>query len=111
MGKIQEATRLAEKLVRGSILEQAAARFIAQVVEHIYEEEIGPRDARVRELEQRLAELEYASRWTLNLIDAAGLHNLSNGVQVGPTAWFVKASDATRALREALPTTTKEPQE
>ncbi len=37
-----------------------------------------------------------------NVIDAAGLDNLSNGVQLGPTVWFVKATDAMNYARAAL---------
>jgi hypothetical protein len=36
------------------------------------------------------------------IIEAAGLLNLSNGVQLGPTSWFVKASDRLDAARTAL---------
>lgn len=38
----------------------------------------------------------------LRLIDAAGLHNLSTGVQFGPTVWYVKASDELARVRAAL---------
>jgi hypothetical protein len=44
----------------------------------------------------------------VQLIDAAGLHNLSNGVQLGPTSWFVKMSDAMAAAKELLPPATSE---
>lgn len=44
----------------------------------------------------------------VKLIDAAGLHNLSNGVQLGPTSWFVKMSDAMAAAKELLPPATSE---
>lgn len=36
------------------------------------------------------------------VIDIAGLQNLSNGVQLGQTSWFVKASDAVAQADEAL---------
>lgn len=36
------------------------------------------------------------------VIKAAGLANLSNGVQLGQTAWFVKASDAMTSAKSAL---------
>lgn len=36
------------------------------------------------------------------VIDAAGLHNLTNGVQLGQTSWFIKASDAVADARAAL---------
>jgi len=36
------------------------------------------------------------------VIEAAGLGNLVNGVQLGPTVWYVKTSDAMNAARVAL---------
>ena len=39
------------------------------------------------------AELVFALRELVDIINAAGLINLSNGVQLGQTSWFVKASD------------------
>ena len=36
------------------------------------------------------------------IIDAAGLLNLSRGVQLGATSWYVKASDCFNAARELL---------
>ena len=39
----------------------------------------------------------------VQLIDAAGLDNLTNGVQLRPTNWFVKMSDAMAAAKELLP--------
>lgn len=38
----------------------------------------------------------------IKIIQAAGLENLSKGVQLGPTAWYVKASDALEQARAAL---------
>ena len=43
-----------------------------------------------------------AAKEVLRVIDAAGLINLSNGVQLGPTVWYVKASEATDYARAAL---------
>lgn len=40
----------------------------------------------------------------VRVIDAAKLINLSRGVELGPTAWYVKASDAMEAARLALTT-------
>jgi len=37
-----------------------------------------------------------------DIIDAAGLVNLSCGVQLGPTVWFVKASDRLGFARAAI---------
>lgn len=39
-----------------------------------------------RDLREALQEL-------VNIIDAAGVMNLSNGVQLGATVWYVKASE------------------
>lgn len=36
------------------------------------------------------------------VIDAAGLRNLTTGVQLGPTVWYVKANDAMDAAHAAL---------
>ena len=52
----------------------------------------------IKLLREALAEL-----W--RVIDIAGLHNLSNGVQLGQTSWFVKASDAVEQARQALEAT------
>lgn len=38
----------------------------------------------------------------LFVIKAAGLSNLVNGVQLGQTSWFVKASDAVEQAESAL---------
>lgn len=38
----------------------------------------------------------------IEIIDNAGLLNLSNGVQLGATSWYVKAHDQTEAVRAAL---------
>lgn len=38
----------------------------------------------------------------VNLIDAAGLHNLSSGVQLGQLSWHAKAYDAMQNARAAL---------
>jgi hypothetical protein len=38
----------------------------------------------------------------VSIIDAAGLYNLSNGVQLGPTVWYVKASERLYYARAAL---------
>ena len=46
--------------------------------------------------------LREAAMGLVRVIDAAGLYNLSTGVQLGPTVWFVKASDAMDAARTAL---------
>lgn len=38
----------------------------------------------------------------VEIIDAAGLLNLSNGVQLGPTSWYVKAHDRLECARTVL---------
>ncbi len=38
----------------------------------------------------------------VKVIEAAGLLNLSNGVQLGPTVWYVKACDAIDYARRAI---------
>ena len=44
----------------------------------------------------------YALLNLVKVIDAAGLQNLSNGVQLGPTVWFVKASESVDAAKRLL---------
>jgi hypothetical protein len=43
-----------------------------------------------------------ALRGLVAIIDKAGLLSLSNGVQLGQTAWYVKASDAIEYARAAI---------
>lgn len=38
----------------------------------------------------------------VEIIDKAGLLNLSHGVQLGPTSWYMKACDRLDAAREAI---------
>lgn len=38
----------------------------------------------------------------VNIIDAAGLLNLSRGVELGNTSWYIKASDALTCARAAI---------
>ena len=54
-------------------------------------------------LRQKRDEMQRALGRLVQLIDAAGLDNLTNGVQLGPTSWFVKMSDALAAAKELLP--------
>lgn len=44
----------------------------------------------------------------VEIIDKAGLLNLSNGVQLGPTVWYVRASDRLEVARAALASTGRE---
>lgn len=46
--------------------------------------------------------LAEALQHLVSVIDTAGLLSLSNGVQLGPTVWYVKASDALDEARSAL---------
>jgi hypothetical protein len=48
---------------------------------------------------------------TWRVIDAAGLQNLTRGVQLGQTSWFVKASDAEALARAAIARATPSPTE
>lgn len=48
------------------------------------------------------AELATALEEVCGVIDAAGTLNLSNGVQIGQTAWYVKITYAMNAARAAL---------
>lgn len=43
-----------------------------------------------------------ALRDLVEIIDKAGLHNLSRGVELGPTVWFVKASDRVAYARHVI---------
>jgi len=49
-----------------------------------------------------IAELEAALRELRDVINAAGLINLSRGVQLGQSVWYVKAKDAMAAVDAAL---------
>jgi hypothetical protein len=55
-------------------------------------------------LQARCAALEASLGGLVQIIDAADLYNLSRGVELGPTVWYVKASDSmstAKALLEA----------
>jgi ferritin-like protein len=51
----QEAREMARGLVRGSIIEDAAAQFIAQVLKEAHDSRIKPMRARIEELEAKLS--------------------------------------------------------
>jgi len=53
-------------------------------------------------MNEALSNAKEALEGLLSVIDAAGLINLSNGVQLGQTVWYVKASEAVEYAREAL---------
>jgi hypothetical protein len=52
--------------------------------------------------EARAERLEAALRETWRVLDAAGTLNLTRGVQLGPTSWYVKIEDARLESRAAL---------
>jgi hypothetical protein len=66
------------------------------------EMQIGARDDLITRLTARVAELEGALEHTWKVLDAAGTLNLSNGVQLGPTVWYVKIEEAREMSRAAL---------
>ena len=47
-------------------------------------------------------DLYYALNALLGVIEAAGVGNLSRGVDLGQTVWFVKASDAVELSKRAI---------
>ncbi|MDB5541461.1 MAG: hypothetical protein JWQ89_3188, partial [Devosia sp.] len=49
-----------------------------------------------------VAELVEALRGLVSVVEAAGVGPLSNGVQLGQTAWYVKCSDALELARAVL---------
>ena len=49
-----------------------------------------------------IEELHATLRGIVEIVDAAGLLNLSNGVQLGQTSWYVKAVDRFDRARAAL---------
>ncbi len=57
---------------------------------------------REKTIDAHFVELEGALEGLVRVIEAAGLHNLSNGVQLGPTVWFVKASDALKYAKQVI---------
>jgi hypothetical protein len=60
------------------------------------------RDDAIDRLTARVAQLEGALEHTWKVLDAAGTLNLSNGVQLGPTVWYVKIEEAREMSRAAL---------
>lgn len=57
---------------------------------------------KIVEQRTKIAELQEALQGLVSVIEAAGLSNLSNGVELGPTVWYVKASDAMAFAKETL---------
>jgi len=50
-----EAREMARELVRGSIIEDAASQFIAQILKHAHDERVKPLRKQVADLEAKLA--------------------------------------------------------
>lgn len=65
------------------------------------EESLATMNANAR-LIAKSPELREALMNLVNVIDKAGLLNLSNGVQLGATSWYVKASDALTYAKRVL---------
>ena len=53
-------------------------------------------------LVSEIERLRTAMEGLVHVVKAAGLDNLVNGVQLGQTSWFVKASDALEQAEAAL---------
>lgn len=56
----------------------------------------------IQKLRKQNETLIAALEGLVQILDSAGLLNLSNGVQLGQTSWYVKASDRLEAARAAL---------
>jgi len=54
------------------------------------------------EIIEEISRLRAALEHTWKVIDAAGTLNLSNGVQLGPTVWYVKIEEAREISNLAL---------
>jgi hypothetical protein len=50
--------QLADQLATGSIVNQALARYLYQIMEFFYDEYIAPKDAEIARLKKRVSELE-----------------------------------------------------
>jgi len=78
----REAMNLARDLVRGSIIEDAAARFISQVLKEAHDSRIKPLRDRIEELEAKLAKA----------VEALKFHNAAVELCIG---------EVTPAMKEA----------
>jgi len=58
--------------------------------------------SQVNREEEAAVALREAAQEFVDIVDAAGLINLSNGVQLGATSWFVKASERLEWLRRTI---------
>lgn len=68
-----EAREMARDLVRGSIIEDAAAQFIAQLLKQAHEDRIKPLRARIEELEGKLAKAVTALRGWIEFANEEGM--------------------------------------
>ena len=57
---------------------------------------------KIAEQRTRIADLEEGLRDLIEIIEAAGLLNLSKGVQLGPTSWYVKADERLQYAKVVL---------
>lgn len=62
---------------------------------------LGEAQAVADALRARLERVEAALQRCVDLLDAAGVHNLMRGVQLGQISWAVKMNDAVDAARAA----------
>jgi FtsZ-binding cell division protein ZapB len=93
-----------DKLLEAT-LERDALKDTLQDVRGHYERVCKERDTYQREADKLAMEnkmLRDALESLVEIIDKAGLSNLSNGVQLGQTSWYVKASDRLDTARTAL---------
>lgn len=65
-------------------------------------EQIHARDRDIEDWQATAIRMENALRGLVGVIEAAGLENLTRGVQLGQTVWYVKASDAMAEAHDAL---------
>ena len=53
-------------------------------------------------IDAHFVELEGALEGLISVIEATGLDNLSRGVQLGPTVWYVQATDALEIAKRVI---------
>ena len=70
-----EAREMARELVRGSIIEDAASQFIAQILKHAHDERVKPLRKQVAALEAKLAKVVAAAG---KMLDAFCVHEDSH---------------------------------
>ena len=57
---------------------------------------------REKTIDAHFVELAGALEGLISVIESAGLIHLADGVQLGPTVWYVKASDALDVAKQAV---------